>query len=124
LTHLAAATTAASTAGSDLWEYLLLFAVVVGVMLLTTILPQRRRDRETKQTLDKVRRGARVLTRGGIYGMVTDVQEDQVVVRIADKVEVRMTKSAISDVLRSADEPQPEGGATTAGNGRKGRRSS
>lgn len=113
-----------NTGGASLWEYLLLFAVVVGVMLLTSILPQRRRDRETRETLNRVRRGARVVTRGGIHGMVTDVQDDFVVVRIADKVEIRLAKGAIAEVVRSADSSDDEGGEGPARNGRKGRRPS
>ena len=113
-----------STGAGSLWEYVLLFAVVVGVMLLTSILPQRRRDRETRDTLAKVRRGARVVTRGGIHGMVTDVQDDVVMLRIADKVEIRVAKGAIAEVVRSADTPDTEGGEGGAAGGRKGRRPS
>jgi preprotein translocase subunit YajC len=112
-----------TTGGFPVWEYLLLFAVLVGVMVLTTILPQRRRDRETRETLERVRRGVRVITRGGMYGMVTDVQDDAVMVRIADKVEVRMTKTAIAEVVRSADQTDDGGDGGPAKNGRKGRRS-
>ncbi len=113
----------ATTASVSLWEYVILFGVLVGVMLLTSILPQRRRDREVRQTLERVRRGARVITRGGIYGLVTDVQDDAVVVRIADKVEVRLAKSAIAEVVRSVDQPDEDGDGA-ARNGRKGRRPS
>jgi preprotein translocase subunit YajC len=114
-----------NTGGASLWEYAVLFAMLIGVMLLTSILPQRRRDRETRATLEKVRRGARVVTRGGIHGMVTDVQDDTVLVRIAEKVEIRISKAAVADVVRSADStdatPPTE---PTAKGGRRGGRPS
>jgi len=107
-----------STGTLTIIEYVLLFGVVIAVMIFTTILPQRRRDRDTKATLDKVRRGARVVTSGGIHGMVTEVQDDIIVLRIAEKVEIRVAKSAVVHVVRSADtEP-----AEAAEGGRKGRR--
>jgi preprotein translocase subunit YajC len=106
--------------GTPVWEYAILFIVVMGVMLLTSILPQRRRDRETKQTLDRVRRGVRVITTGGIHGLVTDVKDDVVSLRVADKVEIKVAKSAIGQVVRSgAAEPEPE---KAEGGSKKGRR--
>ena len=110
-----------SSSGASILEYVALFAVVVVVMIVTSILPQRRRDRETRQMLERVRRGVRVVTRGGIYGLVTDVQDDVVTLRIADKVEIKLAKSAIGEVVRPADAAEdepPQGG----GGGRKGRR--
>ena len=106
--------------GTPVWEYVAMFVVVMGVMLLTSILPQRRRDRETKQTQERVRRGARVITTGGIHGMITDVKDDVVSLRVADKVEIKVAKSAIGQVIRSSGaEPEPE--KTEAAN-KKGRR--
>lgn len=93
----------------------------MGVMLMTSILPQRRRDRETKETLDRVRRGARVVTTGGIHGMVTDVADGIVSLRVAEKVEIKVSKSAIGQVVRSADTEAAET-AQPDGAGKKGRR--
>lgn len=125
MSYLALASTSTTSTGFSLWEYLVLFAVFVGIMVVTSILPQRRRDRETRQTLDKVRRGVRVVTRGGVYGMVTDVQDDTVMLRIADKVEIRVAKAAVSEVVRSADAPDADAqGDSSPTGGRRSRRQS
>lgn len=106
--------------GATVWEYALMFVVVMGVMVMTSILPQRKRDRETKETLEHVRRGARVVTTGGIHGMVTEVADGIVSLRVAEKVEIKVAKSAIGQVVRSADTEAQAAPADAAA--KKGRR--
>ena len=63
--------------------------------------PQSQRQKQLRQAVDNLRRGDTVVTAGGILGKVvkaagTDDQE--ILVEIADNVQVRVLKSTISDV--------------------------
>ena len=63
------------------------------------IRPQQRKAKEHKAMLASVRRGDRVVTGGGILGVVTKViDEHYVQVEIAEGVRVRVMKSTIADI--------------------------
>lgn len=63
------------------------------------IRPQQQQQKKRKEMLSNLQKGNRVVTIGGIYGIIKDVREDTVVVRIADNVNVKMTRSGIERIL-------------------------
>jgi preprotein translocase subunit YajC len=83
----------------------LLIVLVLGlaVMYVVMIRPQRRRQAQHQTLIDALGLGDDVLTTGGIYGTVTQVEEDDLVVEIADGVAVHMTRRGIAAVLPLED---------------------
>jgi preprotein translocase subunit YajC len=83
----------------------LLIVLVLGlaVMYVVMIRPQRQRQARHQTLIDALGLGDDVLTTGGIYGTVTQVEEDDLVVEIADGVEVHMTRRGIAAVLPPED---------------------
>ena len=72
---------------------------VFAIMYFLLIRPQQQRMKEHKKMVEGVRRGDTVVTSGGIIGKVTKVREDgEVLVEIADNVQVRVLKSTLSEV--------------------------
>lgn len=85
-------------AAGGLLQFLpLIFIVVIFYFLL--IRPQQKRAKEHKRMIEAINRGDEVLTSGGIVGRVSDVGDSFTSVEIASGVEVRLQKSAISQVL-------------------------
>ena len=80
---------------------------LIGGMVLIwwflVISPQRKQEKARKAKLDALTKGDKVLTRAGIYGVVSRIKDDVVVVRIDTdgKVLVPFQKAAIEDVLTS-----------------------
>jgi preprotein translocase subunit YajC len=75
-------------------------ALVMIVLYLLKVRPKRRRARVHKRMLATLRRGSRVAIGGGIIGTVARIGDFQdVMVDIADGVQVRVMREAISDVL-------------------------
>jgi preprotein translocase subunit YajC len=87
-----------------------LFIIVIGFLLiyLLFVRPQKRRQNEQQQMTNDIRLGDEVLTVGGIYGTVTQVEDDQVTVEIAPKTEVRIARRAIAGVTREPEEDETE----------------
>jgi preprotein translocase subunit YajC len=83
---------------------LLLFAVFYVLM----IRPQRQRQAQQKSLIDNVGVGEDVLTTGGIYGTITEIEGDDLVVEIADGVSVHMTRRGIAAVLPPEEEEEEE----------------
>lgn len=92
--------TGGGVGGFDLITILPLVLIFV-VFYFLLIRPQQRKVKEHKAMIGAVRRGDRVVTAGGIVGLVTKVLEgeDEVQVEIADGVRVRVVRSTISQVL-------------------------
>ena len=63
------------------------------------IRPQQQHQKRRKEMLETLKKGDRVVTVGGIYGMLKEVREDTLVVRIADNVNVKMARQGVDRVL-------------------------
>jgi preprotein translocase subunit YajC len=75
---------------------------IIGIFVVFYFLlirPQQKKMKEHKAMIGSVRRGDRVVTGGGIYGLVTKVRGDnEVEVEIAEGVRVKVLKSTIADI--------------------------
>lgn len=84
-------------AGGGLLGFLpliLMFAVFYFVL----IRPQQRQQRKRQEMLNALRAGDKVVTIGGIHGEITAVADDEVRVRVADGVELRMSRHGVGQV--------------------------
>jgi preprotein translocase subunit YajC len=85
---------------------LILIALLFVVFYVLAVRPQRQRQAQHQATVDGLGVGEDVLTTGGIYGTVTRAEGDDIVVEIADGVEVHMTRRGIAAVLPPEDEDE------------------
>jgi preprotein translocase subunit YajC len=83
---------------------ILLLAMFVLLWVLL-IRPQRQRQLKQQQLLSSVEPGDEVLTVGGLYGIVRDIdEEDDLIVEIADGIQVRIARRAVGGVVKPEDE--------------------
>jgi len=69
------------------------------------IRPQRRKQMEQQQLLASIEPGDEVLTVGGIYGIVTEIDEDDdLIVEIAEGIRVRVARRAAAGVVKPEEE--------------------
>jgi preprotein translocase subunit YajC len=90
-------------------QFLIIMALMLGVMYVLMIRPQRQRQAQQKAMIDNCGVGDDILTTGGIYGTVTQVEGDDVVVEIAPELTVHMTRRGIAAVLPPEDEEDEDG---------------
>jgi preprotein translocase subunit YajC len=75
------------------------FVAMFAIFYFLVMRPQQQRAKQHREAVDNVRRGDTVVTAGGIVGRVAKVKEDgEVMVEIADDVQVRVMKSTLSEV--------------------------
>jgi preprotein translocase subunit YajC len=87
--------------------FFLLIILAFAFLWLVLVRPQKKRQLAQQRMLNEIKVGDEVVTAGGIYGEVTqDVGED-VMVRIAPNLEVRVARRAIGGVVQP-EEPEPE----------------
>jgi preprotein translocase subunit YajC len=82
----------------------LLIIVAFAFLYFVLIRPQKKRQLAARQLLDSVKVGDEVVTAGGIYGRVTELHDDDVLVEIAPQTTVKVARRAIGGVVPPADE--------------------
>lgn len=85
-------------------QFLIIMVLMLGVMYVLMIRPQRQRQAQQQSMIDGATVGDDVLTTGGIYGTIAEVEGDDIVVEIATGVTVHMTRRGIAAVLPPEDE--------------------
>jgi len=90
--------------------YIPLFAAFVYFALYR---PQKKQQQDKQTLMESMKKGDRVVTAGGIYGIIRGLKDDRVTLEIASEVFVSFTKSSIVTILSkeakaAAAAPEPE----------------
>jgi preprotein translocase subunit YajC len=79
------------------------FIFIFIIMYFVLFRPQKKRQQQQQQLMTSLKTGDRVVTNAGIHGLISNVKETTVIVKVADNVKIEMEKSAVSNVLKSAE---------------------
>jgi preprotein translocase subunit YajC len=93
---------AGSTGGFGDWGFMVMMAVIFVIFYFLMIRPQQKKQKELKAMLDNLAYGDTVMTTGGIHGRVTGLSESIITLEIADKVRIKVSRSAIGTILQKA----------------------
>jgi preprotein translocase subunit YajC len=86
-----------------------LFIIIAFAFLyFVMVRPQKRRQLATQRMLNDLKVGDEIITAGGMYGEVTKLGEEDVTVRIAPELEVRVARRAVAGVTQPELEADPE----------------
>jgi preprotein translocase subunit YajC len=93
---------AGGTAGmlSSLLPLVLIFVVFYFLL----IRPQQKKAKEHQQMLNDIKKGDKVITGGGLYGVVESVGTNTLVLKIAENVKIKIGKGYIATVRVASDE--------------------
>lgn len=79
------------------------FVLLIGIFWFLVLRPQRQEQKKREEMIRALRRGDRVVTMGGMHGTITEMADDTVQMRIADKVEITVSRSSVGQVLAGKD---------------------
>ena len=71
------------------------------IMYFIMIRPQKKRQDEQKKLVAALKTGDRVVTSAGIHGLISNVKEATVMLKVADNVKIEIEKSAVTNVLKT-----------------------
>ena len=74
----------------------LVIIIAFAALCFVLVRPAKRRQLQQRQMLNELHVGDEVITAGGIYGEIVGVGEDDVTVRIAPELDVRVARRAIA----------------------------
>jgi preprotein translocase subunit YajC len=84
--------------GGGGFGFLIPMLLVFGVFYLLLIRPQQRKQRELQATIAQLKAGDKVITTGGVIGVITAVRDTSFLIRSADKSMLEIARSAVAGV--------------------------
>lgn len=81
--------------GGGIWRFLLMMLLIFVVMYFFMIRPQQKKQKELVQFRNSLKKGDKVVTVGGIYGVVTEIKDKYVLMEVDNNVKLRVDKSSI-----------------------------
>ena len=85
---------------------LLPFVLMFGVLYFLILRPQIKKQKTQQKMIEELKKGDEIVTSGGIHGVIANIKDDTLSVKIAENVKVELTRSAVSRV-------KEEGGSST-----------
>ena len=76
-----------------------LWIVIFAVFYVVLIRPQQVQQRRYREMLGRLKKGDRVLTRGGLYGIIVEIKDNQIMLELAQNVRVRADRTAVQSVV-------------------------
>ena len=97
---------AADTQGRGFMDFFVLMVPIFVIMYLLLIRPQRKQEKARQAMIAAVTKNDRIMTNGGIHGVVTNVKDDEVTIRVDDArdVKIRVSRNFIAAVLNRKEE--------------------
>ena len=87
------------------------------------IRPQNKKQKETEKMINALKKGDKVITIGGIHGVVSSVKEKTIIVKVDDNCKIEFNRTAISSVELSDEEKAKLAEAEAAKKAKKSKKS-
>jgi preprotein translocase subunit YajC len=78
------------------------FIFIFVIMYFVLFRPQKKRQQQQQRLISSLKTGDQVVTNAGIHGLIANVKETTVMLKVADNVKLEMEKSAIANVLKES----------------------
>ncbi len=96
------------TAGKQGTSLIAMMVIMFAVMYFLIIRPQKQKEKKRQEMISNVRKQDKIVTAGGVHGVVVSVKENEVIVRVDDAkdVKIKVDKSALTSVSVARDEKE------------------
>lgn len=85
--------------GGSLVSTLIMFGAIFLIFYFMIIRPQQKRAKERDKLLSNLEKGDKVITNGGIHGVISGLEEKTALLMISENVKIKIDRSAITTVL-------------------------
>ncbi len=83
--------------GFGIFPFLILMLVM---MYFLTIRPQRKKQKELKEQIEALKSGDSIVTTGGLHGLITNIKDKTIILKVADNVKLEFDKSSVTTVIK------------------------
>jgi preprotein translocase subunit YajC len=85
--------------GGGLVSTLIMFGAIFLIFYFMIIRPQQKRAKEREKMLSNIQKGDKIITSGGLHGIVAGLDEKTVLLEVGDKVKLKFERSAIASII-------------------------
>ncbi len=86
---------AAPAQGGSSWSMIIMLVAVFAIMWFFMIRPQRKEQKKQEEFRNSLKKGDKVVTIGGIYGTVSEIKDNTVLIEVDNNVKIRVSKMAL-----------------------------
>ena len=79
------------------------FIILIGVMIAISMRTSSKEKKKREEMMNSIRKGTKIMTSGGILGEIAEVQKDQFLLKVANNVQIAISRSAVAQVITPAD---------------------
>ena len=79
------------------------FIILIGVMIAISMRTNSKEKKKREEMMNSIRKGTKIMTSGGILGEIAEVQKDQFMLKVANNVQIAISRSAVAQVITPAD---------------------
>ena len=76
--------------------------IVICVMIAISIRTSSKEKKKREEMMNSIRKGTKIMTSGGILGEIAEVQKDQFLLKVANNVQIAISRSAVAQVIQPA----------------------
>jgi preprotein translocase subunit YajC len=76
--------------------------IVIAVMIAISIRTSSKEKKKREEMMNSIRKGTKIMTSGGIIGEIAEVQKDQFMLKVANNVQIAISRSAVAQVIQPA----------------------
>lgn len=80
---------------SSLVTMIIFLVLIFGMFYLLIIRPQRKKQKQQQELQSHIKKGDRVITAGGIYGIIESISDDSLVIRVESGATMRVAKGSV-----------------------------
>lgn len=89
--------------GGSMISTIIMFGAIFLIFFFMIIRPQQKRAKEREKMLSNVEKGDKVITSGGLHGVVAGLDEKTLLLQVSDNVKLKFDRSAIASVISSKE---------------------
>ena len=78
------------------------FIILIGVMIAISMRTNSKEKKKREEMMNSIRKGTKIMTTGGILGEIAEVQKDQFLLKVANNVQIAISRSAVAQVITPA----------------------
>ena len=76
--------------------------ILIGVMIAISVRTSSKEKKKREEMMNSIRKGTKVMTSGGILGEIAEVQKDAFLLKVANNVQIAISRTAIAQVIQPA----------------------
>jgi preprotein translocase subunit YajC len=89
--------------GGGLVSTIIMFGAIFLIFYFMIIRPQQKRAKDREKLLSNIQKGDKVVTSGGLHGVVAGIDEKTVLLQVGDNIKLKFERTAIATVISSKE---------------------